>query len=334
MFYGDIMLSVRELFEQRLKQFNSPFMDSFDYDFSSVTEKINTIDEFDKKIIEPSCVENGLYYRGERVNSNDRRLIPTMLREPKKLLERSDYGVLHIDSEFLFSYYSSMGEFVELYNKTMGKADEYNLYEISAFAQHYCDFSPLIDFTKSVYPALSFALKDRQSFSDDIVLYVLKLNNQNDYTNDIVVANKWLKELNIYLTAFDENDVKNAIEDAFELKNRMTMPDPEDFKKQLEQLNTPPSPTAKLIDVPTNTRMKFQQGVFLLLTDFNLFRNSYLTKSIRNSFTITKYIINKNICPNIKSHIDINAPWYSYKYLTDVEGAFKEAIEKTTEPIL
>lgn len=45
------------------------------------------------------------------------------------------------------------------------------------------------------------------------------------------------------------------------------------------------------IDVPTNTRMKFQQGVFMLLTDFQLFNDTYLTKNIRDSFEINKYII-------------------------------------------
>ena len=102
----------------------------------------------------------------------------------------------------------------------------------------------------------------------------------------------------------------------------------DNFRLQLEKLATPASPTAKLIDVPTNTRMKFQQGVFLLLTDFNLFGNNYLTKNIRDKFTITKYIIDKNLCPLIKEYIESNVPWYSYKHLMDVEGAFKEAIDK------
>ena len=43
--------------------------------------------------------------------------------------------------------------------------------------------------------------------------------------------------------------------------------------------------------------MKFQQGVFMLLTDFQLFNDTYFTKNIRDSFEINKYIIDKEICP-------------------------------------
>ena len=322
------MLTPKEFFEQGIKQFNNTLFDNFDYDFSSVSVRIDDADDFQNKILADFESGKRLFYRGERINSPSRRLVPTMLREPKRLLERSDYGILHIDSDFLFDHYLSMGDFVGLFNKTMGEAGTDNLYEISAFAQHYCEFSPLIDFTKSIYPALSFALKDREVFEDDIVLYVLELKNERDYTKNTATANKWLKELSIYITCFDENDIKNAIKDTLEMKTPFNAYDPDEYKRQLERLNTPPSPTAKLIDVPTNTRMKFQQGVFLLLTDFNLFKNGYLTKNIRDKFTITKYIINKDICPALVDFVNTATPWYSYKYLTDVEGAFKTAIEK------
>ncbi len=322
------MITLKELFEQGIKQFNSSLMDNLDYDFSSVTERIDTFYDFEKKIIGDFKSDKKLFYRGERIYSSERRLIPTMLRDPKALLERSDYGILHIDSQFLFDQYSSMGGFVELYNKTMGTASTDNLYEISAFAQHYCNFSPLIDFSKSLFPALSFALKGRKEFEDDIVLYVLELKNDKDYTKNPVIANKWLRELSIYLTCFDENDVKNAIKDSIEMKLPLSVYEPDEVRKQFERLNTPPSPTAKLIDVPTNTRMKFQQGVFLLLTDFNLLRSNYLTKNIRDKFIITKYIISKELCPKLVEYIDKEIPWYSYECLMDVEGAFKAAINK------
>lgn len=93
----------------------------------------------------------------------------------------------------------------------MGNASTEHLYEISAFAQHYYHLSPLIDFTKSLYPSLSFALKDRTYFDEDIVLYVLKLRDMDDYTSDIQVADKWLNELNVYVSYFDETSVKNLL---------------------------------------------------------------------------------------------------------------------------
>ncbi|MCD7797531.1 MAG: hypothetical protein LUG95_08055 [Clostridiales bacterium] len=40
------------------------------------------------------------------------------------------------------------------------------------------------------------------------------------------------------------------------------------------------SPTAKLIDIPTNDLMKYQQGVFLLLNKFSIIDSNYLTKAV------------------------------------------------------
>ena len=54
--------------------------------------------------------------------------------------------------------------------------------------------------------------------------------------------------------------------------------------------------------------MKFQQGVFMLLTDFQLFNDTYLTKNIRDSFEINKYIIDKEICPFLVNMVKCEAP--------------------------
>lgn len=320
------MFSAREHLKQRLENLNTKITSNLDFDFSSVSKRIETMEEFDQQIMQEFVSGKKLYYRGERINDPERRLLPTMLRNSRELFKDNDLGILHIDGQFLFDYYSSLGDFVEVFSCTMGKVDVDHLYEICAFAQHYCNFSPLIDFTKSVYPSLSFALKDRDKFDDDIVLYVLELKNDEDYTNNIETANEWIRDLNIYCGHFDEFEVKKAVRDVIKNKRHLEMS--EDFKSHLEHINTISEPRAKLIDVPTNTRMKFQQGVFLLLTDFLLFNVTYFTKSIREQFSITKYIINKDICDDILDVINRDAPWYSYKYLTDVSGAFNEAMEK------
>lgn len=320
------MFSAREHLKQRLENLNTKITSNLDFDFSSVSKRIETMEEFDEQIMQEFVSGKKLYYRGERINDPERRLLPTMLRNSRELFKDNDLGILHIDGQFLFDYYSSLGDFVEVFSCTMGKVDADHLYEICAFAQHYCNFSPLIDFTKSVYPSLSFALKDRDKFDDDIVLYVLELKNEEDYTNNIETANRWIRDLNIYCGHFDEFEVKKAVREVIKNKRHLEMS--EDFKSHLEHINTISEPRAKLIDVPTNTRMKFQQGVFLLLTDFLLFNVTYFTKSIREQFSITKYIINKDICDDILDVINRDAPWYSYKYLTDVSGAFNEAMEK------
>lgn len=323
------MFSAREHLKKRLESLNEKLSDELDFDFSSVSKKIDTYEEFEKYILNDFLCGKQLFYRGERINDPNRHLIPTMFRKPKELFKDNDLGIVHIDSHYLYNYYAGMGSFVDVFNKTMGKADVDNMYEICAFAQHYCDFSPLIDFTKSLYPSLSFALKDRTEFDDDIILYVLELKDFNDYTNDISVANQWLKDFSVYVSCIKEDDIKKAVRDIFANKHILPMPD--DFRKHLEHIGSKPVPKAKLIDVPTNTRMKFQQGVFLLLTDFHLFNVTYFTKNIREQFSITKYIISKDICLDILDMINRNASWYSYKYLMDVEGAFKKAIENETE---
>lgn len=319
------MISAKDFFNLKPVEFNPKIPKTLDFDFSSVSRRIDTYDDFEKEILNVFYSGEGLFFRGERLNSSKRNLLPTLYRKPEALFSNDDIGIIQINSKFLYDYYSSLGSFVDVFSKTMGRVDENNLYDICAFAQHYYHSSPFIDFSKSLYPALSFALKDREQYDDDIVLYVLEINNKADYTNDINVANKWLKDINIYLSHFDEKEIKKAIK---ELRNNRKVIPPEEVLQFMEQINTPPVPKAKLIDVPTNTRMKFQQGVFLMLTDFHLFNVRYFTKNIREQFSITKYIINKDICPMINNLIKQEAPWYMYECLTDVEKAFNIATKE------
>ncbi len=317
------MFSAREHLRERLTSFNQKISEQLDFDFSAVSKRINTLEEFDDLIFSDFSANKQLFYRGERINDPNRHLLPTMLRNPKNLFKNDDLGIIHIDADFILNHYTSLGNFVDVFKATMGRVDTDSLYEICAFAQHYYDFSPLIDFTKSIYPSLSFALKDREKYNDDIILYVLELKNDEDYTTDIDTANLWLKNLNIYASYFEESKVKEAVRDMIDNK-KISMTDT--FRRHIEQINTPPAPRAKLIDVPTNTRMKFQQGVFLLLTDFQLFNITYFTKNIREHFLVTKYVINKDICPDLLKIIQKNAPWYTYECLTDIEYAFKRAV--------
>ena len=276
-------------------------------------------------ILDPFLSGERLFYRGERINDPNRRLLPTFYRDQEITLKNSDLGIKHINSEFIFDYYKSLGDFVFVLNKTRGNATPEHLYDICAFAQHYYHMSPLIDFTKSVYPSLSFALKGRKFFDEDIVLYVLKLTDMDDYTKDIATADKWLSDLDVYASYFDENSVRNSIKELMENK-KIVMPS--DFKRHLDTISSNPAPKAKLIDVPTNTRMKFQQGVFMLLTDFQLFNDTYFTKNIRDSFKITKFIISKDLCPILVGMIKSEAPWYTFENLMDIESAFKSAVYK------
>lgn len=270
------MFSARELLKQRLDGLNNKISERLDFDFSAVSRNIDTIDDFNREIFSNFEAGGRIFYRGERINSRERNLLPTLLRNQDNLFGENDLGIAHIDADYIFNYYGSMGDFVRVFNNTMGRADSAHLYEICAFAQHYFRVSPLIDFSKSLYSALSFALKGREVFASDIVLYTVELKDGEDYTNNIAVADRWLSDIDICVSRFEEADVKGAVREIIGNKG-VNMTD--EFKRHLEHINTSPVPKAKLIDVPTNTRMKFQQGVFLMLTDFQLFNIKYFTKN-------------------------------------------------------
>lgn len=318
------MFSAKDRLKEKLNILENRVSDTFDFDFSAVSRRIDTVEDFNELLMKDYNSGKQLFYRGERINDPNRHLLPTMLRNPDMLFGDNDLGIVHVDADYLLNYYSNLGSFVDVFSKTMGEVSTKSLYEICAFSQHYNNFSPLIDFTKSIYPSLSFALKDRETYEDDIILYVIEIKNDNDYTTDIDTANKWLSELSIYAGRFEEIDIKNALKDIVSNRHRINVT--EDFENYIDFMNSRPSPKAKLIDVPTNTRMKFQQGVFLMLTDFHFFNVTYFTKNLRDDFEITKFIINKDICPYLLKLIQENTPWYEFKYLTDVESAFKTAI--------
>ena len=72
--------------------------------------------------------------------------------------------------------------------------------------------------------------------------------------------------------------------------------------------------------------MKFQQGVFLLLSDFNLVNRLYLTKNVRSSFKITKYILSKDICADLVEMIAEETPWYRCSQLLEIKDGIQSAI--------
>lgn len=313
--------------KNKFNEFEEKISCTFDYDFSIVSQRIDDIEQFEEKIKKPYESGKQMFYRGERTASNERGLLPTMLRNPDWFLESSDSGIVHIDAKTIFDIFDAQGNFVNLFRQTMGEVSPDKLYELCAFAQHYFNFSPLIDFTKSLYAALSFAVKDRVTYDDDIVLYEIILNDEKkDYTTDVETANKWLSELDIFISSVDR-EIKKVLADKKPSKNLFKVR--EDIINDVEKIINQYTPDAKIIDVPINTRMKFQQGVFLLLTDFHLHGVNYLTSDLRDDFSITKYIISKDICPEIREIIHKEAPWYCYKYIMDEKAAFQASVDNT-----
>lgn len=282
--------------------------DNLDFDYSVGEVYIDSMETFRKELMVPFKDPNRhIYYRGERVSQLSRPLLPTMYRDKSTLLPDGDYHV-EVDADYLLRYYQSYGGYVDLYNATFGHAGKYRLYDLCAFSQHYLNNSPLIDFTKSLYVALSFGLKEKTAFEDDGVLYTVEIDDvDNHYTTDKVVAECWLNDYRVSVYDFSRSDDSPEMRAAKDKAQRT-------------------SPTAKLIDIATNDLMKFQQGVFLLLSDFSLVNRLYLTKSVRDSVKITKYILSKDICADLVAMVANDTPWYRFSQLLEIKDGIHSAM--------
>ena len=130
----------------------------------------------------------------------------------------------------------------------------------------------------------------------------IEIANAENYTQDPAVAEKWIQEYRV--------TVHNSVDGGDKIPRT--------------------SPHARLIDIASNDLMKFQKGVFLLLTDFNLVNKMYLTKNVRGDFRIVKHTINRDICGQITDLIEAEAPWYSFKNLMDISSGLNSAISSNS----
>lgn len=294
--------------EQKLDMTMLNIEDSLDFDYSVGEIYIDSMEAFQNELMNPfKDPTRHIYYRGERVSQLNRPLLPTMYRDKETLLKGNGYHV-EVDSDYLLDYYKSYGGYVDLYNATFGNAGKYRLYDLCAFSQHYLNNSPLIDFTKSLYVALSFGLKEKTAFEDDGVIYAVEIEDfNNNYTTDKVVAECWLNDYHVSVYDFSRS------EDSPEMRAA---------KAKAQRT----SPTAKLIDIATNDLMKFQQGVFLLLSDFSLVNRLYLTKNVRDSVKIKKYILSKDICADLVAMVANDTPWYRFSQLLEIRDGIHSAM--------
>ena len=74
---------------------------------------------------------------------------------------------------------------------------------MTAFAQHYLDISPFVDFTKCIYVALSFAIKGRETADSDIVIYTAEDIGDDDTSSDMNEVNEWLGNYNVNIVNTD-----------------------------------------------------------------------------------------------------------------------------------
>ena len=272
-----------------------------DYDYSVNEHHIATMRQFREELLEPYLdPDRMLFFRGERISSLARPLLPTLFRNREVLIPEGECCA-DVTSDSLLALYRSFGRYFDLFCSTFGHAHKYRLYDLCAFSQHYLNFSPLIDFTKSLYVALSFGLKGKREFEDDGVLYTVEISERENYTRDRVTAECWLNDYHVRVYDLEPGE-----------------------ERPKEAVST--SPEARIIDIATNDRMKFQQGVFLLLNNFTLVNRLYLTRSVRDSVSIGKYILDRTLCPQLTELVERNAPWYSFSNLLDVDAGIHAAI--------
>ncbi|MGN0523415.1 MAG: FRG domain-containing protein [Eubacterium sp.] len=296
-----------------------------DVNYSVVQIKINSLDEFFELLFNPFEKGEKIYYRGERFNRMSRKLLPTLLRNSEIMSGCENKSIIEVNSAFIRDFYSSRPQFMSVYKTVYNDCADQNLYNMLAFAQHYLGVSPLIDFTKNLYVALSFAIKGRSTINDDIVIYTAYDIDDDDTSKDIDEVNSWLENYNVRVVNFtDLGDLHKQIKNS---PHKGELPHIREQKVKLNMLDTivdSVSPVAKLIDIPRNDLMKYQQGVFLLLNDFSLLDSTYLTKTVRQSFVIKKYIISPDVALKLRDFLIENAPQYRYECLMNIAKAVRD----------
>lgn len=297
--------------------------DAFDVNYDVSQIRIETMQEFNEYLLRPFKQGAEIYYRGERINSKTRKLLPTFLRSDEITSYYNEKVVTDITTDFVMDFYNSKPQFISVYNAIYSDYKERNMYNMLAFAQHYLDISPFIDFTKSLYVALSFAIKGRDTFEDDIVVYTAFDIGFDDTSSDIDEVNSWLQNYSVQLVNTENLDKSLAYElKKYAGKNSLlSTTEHRIYQGILGSIANKVSPVAKLIDISTNDLMKYQQGVFLFLNDFSLVDSNYLTKTVRQSFIINKNIISASLLPEIKQLIINDAPQYRYDYLMNISKA-------------
>lgn len=303
-----------------VRRLRTRLQDTFDINYDVAQIQIDSFEAFENELLTPFLKSSGIYYRGERICSPSRRLLPTFLR---KAAFESDELYTHFDAKALFDFYVGKKAFTDVYTTLYGQPDPDRQYKMLAFAQHYLDISPFIDFSASLYVALSFAMKGRTEFSDNIVIYTAFDIGDDDTTTDENEVNEWLSGYNVGIVRAESHEEFLKLLAARRQSPSETVNPLLSAQRTLESLLNGVSPTAKLVNIPTNDLMKYQQGVFLMLNNFCLMDTSYFTKTVRQSFVIKKYVIDKSICPILQKLLCDKAPQYRYSSLLDISEAVK-----------
>lgn len=278
-------------------------------------KKKMTKEDLDSYIVKNS-EEDKIWYRGQSDFSWE--LIPSFLRDIKEEVK--------IDGIYLYDDYIEK-KLVEKYNKVFNEELKSINYEFLSFMQHSVSYSPLLDFSDSPLVAISFALSNNNQFNNyyrnHSSMFELECRQETDvnkisqlkydikstaklfYADSLEKIDLIMKNIDIrYCNSYVISDYFKVIPTIFEVLNSLT-------------------PNVVMIDIPTNDRMKYQQGKFILFDNFVCINNNIFYELNRN-FAIRKIKIENRSKDKIREEIRKNHQPYTITNLLDPYNYFNE----------
>ena len=220
---------------------------------------------------------NAYFFRGQ--TNYEWNLIPSMIRNLNDNVK--------LNMNFFNKKYLTL-KLKDKYYKMFGK-DKID-YLFLSFMQHACSYSPFIDFTKSNIIGLSFALSNPNSFNDftnkNGSLFIVSIDS-NEILRSEEKINEFLQK-EYQLIYLDRKTLGFGENVSFKENEEEKILFLSDFKTIINLL----TPKYKLIDLPTNDRMKYQKGVFLVFYGC-ICVNDTIFYQLNNKFKLLKLKINK-----------------------------------------
>ncbi|MFI3211409.1 MAG: FRG domain-containing protein [Peptostreptococcaceae bacterium] len=260
---------------------------------------------------------DNLWYRGQCDFSW--QLIPSFLRD-------IDDVITSINKDYLYRDYTKK-KLIEKYNKVFYPEIYEVSYEFLSFMQHAVSYSPFLDFTDSPIIATSFALSNNNKFnnyySNEASIFELECKEISDlseisplsyhlrfkpslfYVDTIEKMQKVINNIKIKMCeTYIISDYFNKVPTIMDVLNSIT-------------------PNVIMIDLPTNDRMKYQQGKFVLFDNF-VCVNGNIFYELNKNFRITKIKIEKRSKDKIREEIRKNHQPYTITNLLDPYNYFNE----------
>lgn len=221
---------------------------------------------------------------------------------PSAFRDNNDTDI--IDSQSLMDLYGKSGQ-SESYKKARQANDVHFNYDFLSWMQHSICFSPLIDFTYSPLVAATFAIRRDKPYHFchwDSAILTIKGIDDNALLKALPPINGKIE--NMEVRCFKDKIV--PLRCSGQSGNFTCY----DFDWILNNLR----PEIYLFDLPTNDRMKKQQGLFLFFRRCSIVNGNVFGLS-KSGLLIKKYVVKPVIKSNIVQAMRKNYPDLAYNYL-------------------